>query len=106
VVAPSDVHKEQESNIPQGIQEAAAPGDEASFTANEHGLNFLGDSEVEKVSGPPEGSAPAAPPVSNWAEEVENGQHHGEVDTGRKYESFTLKDIRGHCYCAFFCAQI
>jgi len=75
-VAPQEVAQEPTPPVPQPTEQAppsAAPQtteDMSSFTANEHGLNFLGDSEVEKPSGPEE-----APPASDWAEEVENGQH-------------------------------
>jgi len=62
--------------IPEPTQPAppTAPQDISSFTANEHGLNFLGDSEVEKGTGPSESVETPAP--SDWSEQVENG-HHG-----------------------------
>lgn len=85
-VVPSDIQKEQDTSTPQDIQqEVAAPpaADVTAFTANEHGLNFLGDSEIEKSANPPEMSVPASQGVSDWAEEVENGQHAGEADTGK-----------------------
>lgn len=77
--APQEIAPEPTPTDPQPTEQAppsaAAQGtqsDMSSFTANEHGLNFLGDSEVEKPAGPEE-----TPPTTDWAEQVENGQHGG-----------------------------
>ncbi|XP_031568030.1 caprin-1-like [Actinia tenebrosa] len=85
-VVPSDVEKEQETKTSQDIQQEVdtppAAADVTTFTANEHGLNFLGDSEIEKAANAPENNVPTAQGVSDWAEEVENGQHARQADTG------------------------
>ncbi|EDO35920.1 predicted protein [Nematostella vectensis] len=49
--------------------------DVSSFTANEHGLNFLVESEVEAKAGEAGGQA-QAPSGSEWAEQP-NGDHNG-----------------------------
>lgn len=69
--------------IQEPIQQAppSIPEDISSFTANEHGLNFLGDSEVEKGTAPSE--SVEAPSSSDWSEQVENG-HHGNEPEGNE----------------------
>jgi len=82
---PQESAPEQALVAPEQTQSAppTAPADIASFTANEHGLNFLGDSEVEKVPGT---NGNVETTSSDWSEQVENG-HHGNDQEGHVQQS-------------------
>lgn len=63
-------------SVAEPVQPLPTNNQEDSLTANEHGLNFLGDSEVEKSG--IESVEPAS--TSDWSEQVENGHHGNEFE--------------------------
>ena len=77
---------------PAPVPSDTAPGNVAAFTENEHGLNFLGESEVEsKTPLESEPQAPAPMPSTeatvSWGDQVNDAaQDHAHEEAGELHE--------------------